>query len=224
MTFSIIARCPDTGMFGIGAATALPAVGKLLTHAAAGVGAVATQARLNPYLGIDGLRLLGEGRSAGEVRDILCLQDPRIQSRQFAVLDREGRTAAFTGAECLDHAGHLEQHDYAVQGNRLTGADVLRRAADAFLASRHLPLDERLMEALEAADSVGGDRHGEKSATIYVVDKEEYPLWDIRVDANSDPFGELRRLHDIFARELVPEIRRMPTRANPAGEVEEHAA
>ncbi len=202
----------------------MPAVGKLLTHASAGVGAIATQARLNPYIGIDGLRLLREGRSAQEVCQILRSQDPRAEARQLAVLDREGRTAAFTGAECLHSAGHLGRCDFSVQGNRLTGADVLQRAADAFMASRHLPLDERLMEALEAADSVGGDRHGEKSATIYVVDKEEYPLWDIRVDAHPQPFKELRRLHEIFAHELVPEIRRMPTRVNPAGEVEESAA
>ena len=224
MTFSLIARCPDTGRIGVAAATAMPAVGKLLTHAVAGVGAIATQARLNPYIGIDGMRLLMQGRSAEEVRDILASQDPRAEARQFAVLDREGRTAAWTGSDCLDWAGHRPENGCSVQGNRLAGPQVIEAAAEAFRASAGKALDERLMEALEAGDAEGGDTKGERSATIYIVDKEEYPLWDIRVDAHPDPFAELRRLHDIFARELVPEIRRMPTRANPAGEAEEHEA
>lgn len=224
MTFSIIARCPETGSFGVAAATAIPAVGKLLTHAQGGVGAVATQARLNPYLGIDGIRLLQQGRCAREVRDILSGQDPCAETRQFAVIDRDGRTATWTGKECISWAGAQEHHDFSVQGNRLTGEDVLDRIAQIFQRSKGKPLDERLMEALEAGDSVGGDREGERSATIYIVEREEYPLWDIRVDAHPDPFSELRRLHDIFSRQLLPEIRRMPTRANPAGEAEEHDA
>jgi len=218
MTFSLIARCPDSGLFGIGAATAVPAVGKLLTHAMGGIGAIATQAKLNPYLGIDGIRLLQHGRSAREVRDILASHDPRADHRQFAVLDRDGRTASWTGAKCMPWAGAIEHENLSAQGNRLTGPDVLSAVVTAFEESAGKPLDERLMEALEAGDSVGGDRKGERSATIYIVGSEEYPLWDIRVDAHPDPFTELRRLHDIFARTLIPEIRDMPTRANPAGE------
>lgn len=224
MTFSLIARCPDTGQFGIGATTAVPAVGALLTHAEAGVGAVATQAKLNPYIGIDGIRLLKNGRSAQEVMEILRDRDPCGKDRQFAVIDREGKTAAFTGCDCIPWAGHEEKLGYSVQGNRLTGANVIAHVGDCFETSVGKPLAERLMEALEAGDSVGGDREGERSATIYIVDKEEYPLWDIRVDANPDPFSELRRLHDIFAKRLIPSVLRMPTRENPAGAPEqEHA-
>lgn len=221
MTFSLIARCPVTGQFGIAAATAVPAVGKLLTHAVAGVGAIATQAKLNPYLGIDGMRLLQNGRPAREVMEILRDGDPRAEDRQFAVIDREGNSAAFTGGDCLDFAGHQENAGFSVQGNRLTGEDVLHEIAETFRRTEGKSLDERLMEALEAGDSVGGDRQGERSATIYIVDKEEYPLWDIRVDAHPDPFSELRRLHDIFCRKLIPEILEMPTRGNPAGGVKE---
>lgn len=224
MTFSLIARCPDTGQFGIGATTAVPAVGALLTHAVAAVGAIATQAKLNPYIGIDGIRLLKNGRSATEVMEILRDGDPCAKDRQFAVIDRAGNSAAFTGRDCLKWAGHKEFDGYSVQGNRLTGPDVIEQVASCFEKSAGKPLDERLMEALEAGDSVGGDRQGERSATIYIVDKEEYPLWDIRVDANPDPFAELRRLHDIFKTHLIPSILRMPTRANPAGAPEqEHA-
>lgn len=224
MTFSILAHCPETGQFGVAAATAIPAVGKLLTHAHPGTGAVATQARLNPYIGIDGIALLQEGRPAAEVRDILAASDPRADARQFAVLDRDGRTAVWTGRECIGWAGSVERPGFSVQGNRLAGPHVADAVASAFERSAGKPLDERFMEALEAGDSAGGDRDGEKSATIYIVDTEEYPLWDIRVDAHPRPFAELRRLHDIFSRELLPEIRRMPTRANPAGEEEEHMA
>lgn len=218
MTFSIIARCRDTGRIGIGAGTAVPAVGKLLTHASAGVGAVATQAKLNPYLGIDGVRLLQQGRGASEVCDILARQDPRAEHRQFAVLDRSGRTAVWTGSDCIPWAGARIWEGLSVQGNRLAGPEVVDAAFCCFEESAGKPLDERLMEALEAGDRAGGDKKGERSATIYIVDKEEYPLWDIRVDAHPDPFAELRRLHDIFSRSVIPEIGGMPTRANPAGE------
>lgn len=224
MTFSLVARCPITGRFGVAAATAMPAVGKLLTHAHPGAGAIATQARLNPYIGIDGIALLQEGRPAVEVMEILAANDPRADERQFAVLDRDGRTSVWTGAQCLDWAGSECHAGFSVQGNRLAGPEVVAEAARAFLESEGKPLDERFMEALEAGDAAGGDCEGEKSATIYIVDTEEYPLWDIRVDAHNQPFAELRRLHDIFSRELLPEIRRMPTRRNPAGQREEHQA
>lgn len=221
MTFSLVARCPDSGFFGIAAATFVPAVGKLLTHAEGGVGAIATQAKLNPYIGIDGIRLLQYGRPATEVRDILASRDPRADHRQFAVLDRTGATATWTGSGCIPWAGSIEGENFSAQGNRLTGRDVLEKVVEAYEGSTGKPLDERLMQALEAGDSVGGDKKGERSATIYIVGREEYPLWDIRVDAHPDPFTELRRLHDIFARTLIPEIRDMPTRANPAGEAAE---
>lgn len=224
MTFSIIARCPLSGQFGVAAATAMPAVGKLLTHAEGGVGAIATQARLNPYIGIDGIALLRQGRPAAEVRNILAKRDPRSETRQFAVIDRDGKTATWTGEQCLAWAGAEQGESFSVQGNRLAGGQVVEAAAEVMKSGRDMPFDERLMEALEAGDRAGGDRKGERSATLYIVEREEYPLWDIRVDAHPDPFAELRRLHDIFARDLVPEIRNMPTRANPAGRIEEHDA
>ncbi|HEX5660095.1 MAG TPA: DUF1028 domain-containing protein [Polyangiales bacterium] len=224
VTLSIIARCVRTGQFGIAAMTAVPAVGKLLDHAAARVGAVATQARVNPYLGIDGITLLRQRRCAEDVLAILRRSDPRIESRQLAVIDAAGRTAAFTGQECLPWAGALSGENFSVQGNRLTGRDVLVAAAQALAEREHEPLADRLLEALFAADALGGDRHEEESATICVVDEEDYPLWDIRVDQNDDPLRELRRVHGVFRERLLPEILRMPTRKNPAGDPEEHDA
>ncbi|RRV37422.1 DUF1028 domain-containing protein [Pseudomonas sp. o96-267] len=217
MTFSIVARCPRSGQFGVAAATAMPAVGKLLSHAAAGAGAVATQAQVNPYLGLDGLALLRQGLSAKEVLERLKDTDPCMELRQCALIDALGDSLCWTGDKCLPWAGSLSGEQFSVQGNRLVGPQVLDAVAEAFRHAEKHPLIERLIEALAAGDRCGGDRHGESSAVIYVVDQEEYPLWDIRVDHNLDPVAELRRLHKVFAREVLPEILAMPTRDNPAG-------
>lgn len=221
MTLSIIARCARTGQFGVSAATAMPAVGKLLTHAAPRVGAIATQARINPYLGVDGLALLREGLAAGDVLARLRRADPMIQFRQLAVVDVAGRTAAFTGDECLEWAGHLEDDDCSIQGNRLAGPEVVVAASDRFRETGQLDLAERLVAALEAGTEAGGDRKEEESATLYVMDTESYPLWDIRVDLSEDPVTELRQFFSMFRERLLPHILRMPTRGNPAGSATE---
>jgi len=224
VTLSMVARCERTGQFGVGAMTAVPAVGKLLAHAAARTGAIATQASVNPYLGLDGLALLRQRLCADDVLVALKRADPRVESRQFAVVDAAGRTASFTGSECIAWAGALEGEGFSVQGNRLAGRAVLEAAAAAFRQHAALPLPERLIEALCAGDAAGGDRHEEESAAVYVVDLEDYPLWDIRVDQNDEPLVELRRLYAVFRERLLPEILRMPTRANPAGDPEESEA
>jgi uncharacterized Ntn-hydrolase superfamily protein len=217
MTLSIVARCSRSGQFGVAAATAMPAVGKLLTYAAPRIGAVATHARINPYLGIDGLRLLRRRLAAGDVMEFLKRSDPHIQARQLAIVDMAGRAAAFTGNECPDWAGHLEGEGFSAQGNRLAGPEVVKAAAEAFRQSEGRDLAGRLVEALEAGDAEGGDTKGEESATIYVVDTEEYPLWDVRVDLHDDPVAELRRLYQIFRERLLPQMLELPTRRNPAG-------
>ncbi|MBZ9666448.1 DUF1028 domain-containing protein [Pseudomonas sp. LMG 31766] len=217
MTFSIVAHCPRSGQFGVAAATAMPAVGKLLSHAAAGAGAVATQAQVNPYLGLDGLELLRQGLSAVQALERLKGTDPCMELRQCALIDAQGDTVCWTGEKCIPWAGSLAGEQFCVQGNRLVGPQVLDAVAEAFRRTEKRPLIERLIEALAAGDRCGGDRHGESSAVIYVVDQEEYPLWDIRVDHHLDPLAELRRLHKVFARDVLPEILAMPTRDNPAG-------
>lgn len=212
MTFSIVARCPRTGQFGVGAMTAMPAVGKLLTHAFPHVGAFATQALVNPYLGIDGIELLREGLNAEEAIERLRGNDPEIERRQIACVDKQGRTAAYTGSQCLTWAGHRCRQDYTIQGNRLEGPHVLDAMEKAFLAEPGEPLADRFVETLAAADAVGGDKKEERSATVYIFDEEEYPLWDIRVDEHDDPVKELRRVHEVFRRDLIPHILKMPKR------------
>jgi uncharacterized Ntn-hydrolase superfamily protein len=221
MTLSIVARCARTGQFGIAATTAVPAVGKLLTHAAAECGAIATQARVNPYLGIDGLQYLRQRMCAADVLALLRRADPRIEARQLGIVDAAGRTAAFTGGECLPWAGSRQGEGYTVQGNRLAGVHVIDTAAEVFERHPELSLAERLLRALGRAEDAGGDREGEESAALYVVDTEEYPLWDVRVDQHRDPLTELERLYPIFLKELIPEIERMPTRRHPGGRPDE---
>lgn len=223
MTFSLIARCPRTGQFGIGAITAMPAVGKLLTYAWPGKGAVATQALVNPYLGIDGIELLREGKSSDEVLEALKTDDPEIENRQFAAMDATGHGAVWTGSKCIDWRGHAVFPNLTIQGNRLEGPHVIAAIRDAFEAHADLPLAGRLVEAIAAGDAYGGDRKEELSSTIYVVDTEEYPLWDVRVDHHHHPIAELRRVYGVFARDLYPHIKRMSTRANPLGEIDDRA-
>jgi uncharacterized Ntn-hydrolase superfamily protein len=224
MTFSIVARCETSRQLGVAAVTAMPAVGKLVCYAWPGAGAVATQARVNPYLGIDGVRLLREGMTAAEALQRLKSEDPRFDLRQVALVDASGRTAAWTGSGCPDWAGDLSQEGFSVQGNRLAGPQVLEATARAFVEGRDLPLVDRLMAALEAGVAMGGDTKGEHSANVYVVDTEEYPLWDIRVDEHRNPIGELRRLYKVVGHQLLPQIKKMSTRANPAGEHGEEVA
>jgi uncharacterized Ntn-hydrolase superfamily protein len=221
MTLSIVARCPRTAQLGVAATTAMPAVGKLLTWAAPRTGAIATHARINPYLGFDGMTLLRQRLSADDVVKVLMRSDPRIQTRQFAVVDMAGRAVAFTGNECPDWAGHEAGDGFSVQGNRLAGQDVVKAAADSMRRTDELDLAERLVAALEAGEAEGGDTKGEESATIYVMDTEEYPLWDIRVDLHDDPVAELRRLHGVFRERLLAQVLMMPTRRNPAGDFDE---
>ncbi|NMG38049.1 DUF1028 domain-containing protein [Chelativorans sp. ZYF759] len=214
MTFSIVAKCERTGQFGVGAMTAMPAVGKFLTHAWPRTGAVATQALVNPYLGIDGIAELRDGLDARQVVDRLKQDDPEIERRQFAVIDRMGGVAAHTGTECLSWAGHRPGKGYCVLGNRLEGEHVLDALEETLLATSELRLADRLVDALAAGYVAGGDKKRERSATIFVVDGEEYPLWDVRIDEHDDPVAELRRVHAIFGRDLYPHILEMPKRSD----------
>jgi uncharacterized Ntn-hydrolase superfamily protein len=176
---------------------------------------------VNPYLGIDGLALLRNRLCATDVLAALCRSDPRPEARQIAIVDAAGRSCAHTGKECLPYAGSKQGAGFSVQGNRLAGPHVIESAVECFEQLAELTLAERLLRALSAAEDAGGDREGEESAVLYVVDSEEYPLWDMRVDQHRDPVAELERLYPIFLEHVLPEIARMPTRRNPAGLREE---
>lgn len=212
MTFSVVARCARTGKCGVGAATAATAVGKLAAHAIARHGAIATQAMINPYIGYDGLRLLAHGHNADDTLHLLLGNDPEPEKRQVGIVDGDGNTAAWTGNENLRWAGHRHGRGFVTQGNRMAGPAVLDAVVATMHATEDRELAERLLLALEAGDALGGDRHGERSSTIFVFDREEYPQWDIRVDDHDEPIKELRRLFHLFQDKLLPQMERMPTR------------
>lgn len=213
MTLSIVAQCDHSRQFGVAAATEMPAVGKLLSYAFPGYGAFATQALINPYLGIDGCKLLSLSVSAKGTVETVLEDDRERQQRQVAAVDKEGRSYAFTGSQCLPWAGSRQGPGFSVQGNRLAGPQVLDAMADAFETRSGEELVHRMIAAIAAGVAAGGDRHGERSANVFIVEEEEYPIWDMRVDDHDDIVGELRRLEGVFRQELYPHIRSMPTRS-----------
>jgi uncharacterized Ntn-hydrolase superfamily protein len=220
MTFSIVARDPQTGMLGIAVTTKFFGVGSLCPFARTGVGAVATQALVNPTFGPRGLDLLAQGLSPEEVADQLLSADEGRDHRQLHLIDASGRVAARSGAECVDWFGH-EPHPekaFSVAGNMLAGPRVVSETARAYLAAQpDLPLAERLIQALEAGQAVGGDKRGRQSAALLIVSTEVYPYLDLRVDDNPDPLVELRRLYQESQLEYLPFKDKLPTTANPAG-------
>lgn len=217
MTWSIIARDPATGQIGIAVATRFFAVGARVPHIAPGIGGVATQALVNPYYGIDGVKLLREGRSPREVIDTLIAADDGRESRQLHVMDTKGRIAAFTGRDCIDWCGHVEGDGFSIAGNMLAGAAVLDDTAKAYAANAGLPFAQRLIVAMKAGEAAGGDKRGKQSAALLIHGEEEWSELDLRVDDHADPLAELERLEQVSRDRWVHFRPFLPTRRNPAG-------
>jgi len=215
MTFSIVARCAQTGELGVAVSTAVPAVGAMCPYLRAGVGAVTTQSWVNPYLALQALERLALGDSADAALAHVLRSDPSAHLRQLGVVDRAGHSAAWTGPACTGWAGERCGEGYTVQGNMLTGPATLDAMVRAFYAGCGEPLAQRLMAALEAGQAAGGDRRGRQSAALRVFGKEDYALLDLRVDEHPDPVAELRRVFDIALQQLVPFVAGMPTRDDP---------
>jgi uncharacterized Ntn-hydrolase superfamily protein len=217
MTWSIIARDEATGQFGIAVATRFFAVGARVPYIAAGVGAIATQALVNPYYGIDGLKLQRDGKSPRDVTEMLKATDSGHASRQLHIMDAAGRIAAYTGAECVDWCGHVEGNGFSIAGNMLAGPRVLDDTAAAYTTNEKLPFAQRLIAAMRAGEAAGGDKRGKQSAALLIHGDEEWSALDLRVDDHADPLSELDRLEQI-SRERWAHFRQfLPTRANPAG-------
>ena len=216
-TFSIVGRSARTGQFGVAVSTADVGAGRMITWAKAGVGAVATQSWPSLYLAIDALRLMQEGSSATEALAKVLADDPGRSVRQVGIVDKDGGSATFSGEECTTWYGGITGPDFAAQGNMLIRGETVSAMAASFLATADLDLSERLMLALEAGQAGGGDKRGRQCAALLVVDREEFPLWDIRVDENPNPVPELRRIYEIARTDLLPFIEGLPTRENPMG-------
>jgi len=202
-TFSIIAYDPKEEEWGVAVASKYLAVGAMVPWAKAGAGAVATQSWGNPSYGPDGLELLAEAKSPDEVIKILTAADSGRELRQLAVIDKNGKTAVFTGAECSEWAGSIEAQNYSVQGNILTGKEVVEAVSDKFEKTEG-PLAERLTAALAAGEKAGGDKRGRQAAALLVV-KEGAGInglddryIDLRVDDHPEPIKELKRLLKLF--------------------------
>ncbi|CAN3126758.1 DUF1028 domain-containing protein [Mycobacterium sp. smrl_JER01] len=223
MTFSICAYDPATGQLGVGAITAVLGVGKLVCHARAGVGAVASQAMMNPYLAVDGLELMASGHTAQAALDEVIGRDDGRQYRQVGIVDAHGDTAAWTGAKTEDWSGHLQRGTAVAQGNRLVGAETLEATLGAYADHADLDLAHRILKALQAGESTGADRKGSLSGAIYVVSTEDYPLWDVRIDHADDPAAALESLVGEFEEGLLPHIAKMPTRHDYVGEMAREA-
>ena len=217
MTWSIIARDPDTGAFGVAISTRFFAVGALCPHASGGIGALSTQALVNPTFGPRGMRLLAQGRSAGEAVAELIASDDGRDHRQLHVIDRQGRTAAHTGKACIDWCGHVAGEAFSVAGNMLAGARVVEATAQAYRDNLDQRFAERLIRALEAGEAQGGDKRGKQSAALIIYSTEEYPELDLRVDDHADPLVELRRLEAKSCERYVHFMRFMARHDAPSG-------
>jgi uncharacterized Ntn-hydrolase superfamily protein len=217
MTWSIIAKDPETGAFGVAVTTKFFAVGALCPYGSAQIGALATQAFVNPLYGTDGLRLLSEGRNAEDIVSILTTMDPGRESRQLHVIDRDGHTAVHTGRDCIDWCGHVAGKNVSVAGNMLAGPAVVEATLDAFNRQADLPFAERLMSALDAGQAAGGDKRGKQSAAIKIWRTECYPVLDLRVDDHAEPLQELRRLYGVAHERFLAFMDAMATRSNPGG-------
>jgi uncharacterized Ntn-hydrolase superfamily protein len=202
MTYSIVARDPQTGRFGVAVQSHYLGVGPVVPWLAPGVGGIATQAQVDVAYGPIGLELLRNGRKAEQVVAALIASDPNPQVRQVGVVDGGGGAAAFTGTETIPAAGHLVRDGFTVQGNLLERDTCWPAMATAYEAGlgEGLPFSERLLRALEAAEREGGDVRGRQSAAIMIVESTlQAAPWkgrilDVRVDDHPDPVPELRRL------------------------------
>ena len=217
MTWSIIARDNTTGQIGIAVATRFFAVGARVPHIAPGIGGLATQALVNPYYGIDGLKLMRQGRTPRNVIETVIAADSGRESRQVHIMDAIGRIAAHTGRNCVDWCGHLEGKAFSIAGNMLAGARVLDDTAKAYAANEALPFAHRLLAAMRAGEAAGGDKRGRQSAALLIYGDEEWSALDLRVDDHADPLSELERLEAVSRERWVHFRKFLPTRKNPAG-------
>src|SRR5450432_1126776 len=203
MTWSILGR-DERGRLGAAVASRFFAVGALCMHTRRGVGALSTQALLNPLYGPAGLDLLSAGRSAAEVVNTLTGADAGRAQRQLHVLPAIGAPAAHTGDACVEWCGHLLFDDFSVAGNMLAGPQVIAATADAYRGAHGLPLAERLLVAMAAGEAAGGDKRGKQGAALRIHGDEDYVELDLRVDDHAEPIVELYRLYEVSLERFQP--------------------
>jgi uncharacterized Ntn-hydrolase superfamily protein len=228
-TYSIVACDLEARQWGVAVQSKFLAVGSVVPWAEPEVGAIATQAYANPSYGPNGLALLREGLSATVVVDRLVTEDEGRDQRQVGIVDASGNSASWTGPGCNEWAGHRTGPGYAAQGNILVGEETVAALATTFEANPQLSLVQRLIECLAAAQAAGGDRRGQQSASLLVVEPSggyaglSDILVDLRVDDHEQPIQELRRIYDLHRRlfEVSPREDWLPLEGELRTEVEE---
>ena len=216
MTWSIVAR-DASGALGVIVASRFFAVGALCPHAHGGIGALSTQALVNPLYGPRGLEGLAQGIAPAEVVRSLIVADAGREHRQVHLIDAEGNIAAHTGVECIDWCGHVAGEGFSVAGNMLTGPQVIEDTAQRYDAARELPFAERLIAAMQAGEAAGGDKRGKQSVALLNCTTEAYPALDLRDDEHADPLAELNRLYVKSLERFQPFVACLPGRDRPAG-------
>ncbi len=202
-TFSIVARDKTTGEMAVAVQSHWFAVGSIVSWGRSGVGVVATQSFVNPAYGPNGLKLMEEGKNATEILKYLVAEDEGRDVRQVAMLDKNGNVSAYTGKSCIDYANQIIGDNFSVQANMMLNDQVVPAMAKAFRENGNLPLAERVLKVLEAAQKAGGDIRGKQSAAMIVVGSElvkeswKDKLVDLRVDDHKNPIGELKRLYQV---------------------------
>ena len=217
MTWSIVTQDPTTGAFAVAVATKAFAVGASCPFVRSGVGAVSTQSFTNRYLGPAILDALARGLPPDAAIESALAGDAGRGIRQVHVVDRHGRSAAWTGQNCVEWCGSVVAPGVSVAGNMLSGEPTITETLAMFRAQSELDLPERLMVAMEAGEAAGGDRRGRQSAAMVMITTEDFPDLNLRVDDHAAPLVELRRLLGIWRRERAPGLASQPSRANPSG-------
>lgn len=216
MTWSILAHDPRTGETGAAVATRFFAVGALCIHVEGKVGALATQALINPMYAVLGMPRLRAAEAPEGIVAALLAGDAGREHRQLHILSATGQVAAHTGADCVGWCGHVRGADVSVAGNMLAGPDVVACTLSAFQAASG-PMAERLLAALEAGEAAGGDKRGKQSAALKVCSADPYPDLDIRADDHPDPLAELRRLYAVSRERFAVFRRFLPGADSPCG-------
>ena len=216
MTWSILVRDPATGALGAAVATRFFAVGALCIHVEGGVAALATQALINPMYAIHGMPRLRVGETPETVAAALLADDAGREHRQLHILDVQGRIAQHTGRDCVAWCGSVRGADISVAGNMLAGPAVDEATLAAFQSGGG-DLAERLLAALEAGETAGGDKRGRQSAALKICTSDPYPDLDIRADDHPDPLAELRRLHRVSQERFAVFRRFMAGSDSPCG-------
>jgi len=216
VTWSIVARDAN-GAFGVAVASRFFAVGSLCPHGSSGIGALSTQALVNPLYAPAALEAMARNEDPADIVRMLVRADAGREHRQLHLIDRAGRIAAHTGSACIEWCGHRAGGGYCVAGNMLAGARVLDDTAAEYEANSALPFAERLIVAMEAGERAGGDKRGKQAAALVVYTTEVYPALDLRVDDDAEPIAELHRLYEVSLERFQAFVACLPSARDPQG-------